>query len=171
VEHLRALIRDVPDFPSPGIMFRDIMPLLRHPRGLADVTDALVERYRDAGIDLVAGIESRGFLFGTPLASALGVGFVPVRKLGKLPPPTVQREYTLEYGTNHLELQRDAIRAGERVLVIDDVLATGGTARAGLELVKQVGGEPVSAAFLVELSALDGRAHLRGFDVFSLLTY
>jgi adenine phosphoribosyltransferase len=171
VEHLKKLIRDVPDFPSPGILFRDIMPLLRDPRGLAEVTEALAERYRDAGIDVVAGIESRGFLFGTPLAHAMRVGFVAIRKLGKLPPPTLQREYTLEYGSNHLEIQRDAIRPGERVLLVDDVLATGGTARAGLEMVREVGAVPVRGAFLVELAALGGREALSGYEVVSLLTY
>jgi adenine phosphoribosyltransferase len=171
VEHLRSLIRDVPDFPSPGIVFRDIMPLLRSPAGLADITAALADRYRGEGVDLVAGIESRGFLFGAPLAHALGTGFVAVRKLGKLPGPTIQREYALEYGSNHLELQADAVRSGERVLVVDDVLATGGTARASLELVRQLGGEPAGVAFLVELTALRGRDLLAGHDVFSLLTY
>jgi adenine phosphoribosyltransferase len=171
MEHLRALIREVPDFPTPGIVFRDIMPLLRDPRGLADVTDALAAPYRAQRIDLVAGIESRGFLFGTPLAHVLGIGFVAIRKLGKLPGPTVQREYTLEYGSNHLEVQRGAVRAGERVLLVDDVLATGGTARASLELIRELGGEAVGAAFLVELTGLGGRTLLGEFDVFSLLTY
>jgi len=171
VEHLKALIRDVPDFPSAGILFRDITPLLRDAQGLGAVTGALADRFGGSVVDLVAGIESRGFLFGAPLAQALGVGFVPIRKLGKLPGPTVQREYSLEYGSNHLELQRDAIRPGERVLVVDDVLATGGTARAGMELVRDLGGDPIAAAFLLELAALGGRERLRDHDVFSLLTY
>jgi len=171
VEHLKALIRDVPDFPSAGILFRDITPLLRDAQGLAAVTGALAERFGGSAVDLVAGIESRGFLFGAPLAQALGVGFVPIRKLGKLPGPTVQREYSLEYGSNHLELQRDAIRPGERVLVVDDVLATGGTARAGMELVRDLGGDAIAAAFLLEIAALGGRERLRDHDVFSLLTY
>lgn len=171
MEHLKSLIRDVPDFPIPGIVFRDIMPLLRDARGLAEVTDALAAPFRNRGIDLVAGVESRGFLFGPPLARALDVGFVAIRKLGKLPGPTVRREYTLEYGSNHLEVQHDAVRPGERVLVVDDVLATGGTARASLELVAELGGDAVAAAFLVELRALGGRDLLRGYEVFSVLTY
>jgi adenine phosphoribosyltransferase len=171
VEHLRKLIRDVPDFPSPGIVFRDITPLLRHPGGLTDVTEALAERFLGSDVQLVAGIESRGFLFGAPLAQRMGVGFVPIRKMGKLPGPTLQREYALEYGTNHLEVQSNAIHAGERVLLVDDVLATGGTARAGMELIRALGGEPVAAAFLVELAPLGGRALLRNCEVFSLLSY
>jgi adenine phosphoribosyltransferase len=119
----------------------------------------------------VAGVESRGFLFGPPLARALGAGFVAIRKLGKLPGPTVQREYDLEYGSNHLEVQRDAVRAGERVLLVDDVLATGGTALASLELIRELGGEAAGAAFLVELAALGGRDALRDHRVFSVLTY
>jgi adenine phosphoribosyltransferase len=171
MDHLKTLIRDVPDFPLPGIVFRDIMPLLRDPRGLEEVTEALAAPFRGQSIDLVAGIESRGFLFGTPLARALDVGFVAIRKLGKLPGPTVQREYTLEYGSNHLEVQRDAIRPGERVLLVDDVLATGGTARASLDLIGDLGGHAVGAAFLVELAALGGRELLHGYHVASVLTY
>jgi adenine phosphoribosyltransferase len=171
VEHLKALIRDVPDFPKAGILFRDIMPLLRDPRGLAEVTTALAAQHRASGIDLVAGVESRGFLFGAPLALTLGVGFVPIRKLGKLPGPTAQREYALEYGSNHLEIQRSAIRPGERVLLLDDVLATGGTARAGLDLIRELGGEAVGAGFLIELTDLGGRELLGGHEVFSLLAY
>jgi adenine phosphoribosyltransferase len=171
MEHLKALIRDVPDFPSPGILFRDIMPLLRDPGGFAEVVGLLAGRYHRAGIDLVAGVESRGFLFGAPVAHELGVGFVPIRKLGKLPGPTAQREYTLEYGINHLEIQRAAVRPGERVLLIDDVLATGGTARAALELLVELGAEAVEAAFIIELSALGGRRTLRDHPVFAMLTY
>jgi adenine phosphoribosyltransferase len=171
LEHLRSLIRDVPDFPSAGIVFRDIMPLLRDPRGLGEITEALADRFANGSIQMVAGIESRGFLFGAPLAQRLGVGFVAVRKLGKLPGPTVQREYALEYGSSHLEVQRDAVRTGERVLVVDDVLATGGTARAALDLLADLGAQPVGAAFVLELSALGGRAVLAGEDVFSLLRY
>jgi adenine phosphoribosyltransferase len=171
MDRLRSLVREVPDFPKPGIVFRDIMPLLRHPEALAESIERLAERYRGAGIDVVVGIESRGFLFGTPLAIALGAGFVAVRKLGKLPGETVQLEYSLEYGSNLLEVQRDAVRPGERVLLVDDVLATGGTAKAAGELVEELGGEIVGAAFLLEISALGGRDLLRGRQVFSLLSY
>jgi len=171
VEHLRTLIRDVPDFPSPGILFRDIMPLLRAPHALREIVEAFAARHGADRIDIVAGVESRGFLFGAPLAQALGVGFVAIRKLGKLPGPTIQREYALEYGANHLELQRDALRAGERVLIVDDVLATGGTARAAIDLVRELGAEPVAAAFVLELSELGGRSVIGDHTVTSLLRY
>lgn len=171
MEHLKALIRDVPDFPMQGILFRDVTPLLRDPRGLAQVVDALADRYRDQGIEAVAGIESRGFIFGTPLAVALGVGFVPIRKLGKLPADKITREYALEYGTNSLEVHRDAVRSGERVLLVDDLLATGGTARAAAELLEELGAQVVEAAFVIELAFLNGRAALDGRAAHALLTY
>lgn len=171
MDQFKALVRDVPDFPKPGILFRDITPLLRDARGLAAVVERLAEHFRDRRVDLVAGIESRGFLFGTPLALALGAGFVPIRKLGKLPARTVSREYSLEYGSNHLEIHADAVRPGERVLLVDDVLATGGTARASAELVEELGGELVGAAFVVELTALGGRRLLPDREVVSLLRY
>jgi adenine phosphoribosyltransferase len=171
MEHLKALIRDVPDFPMQGILFRDVTPLLRDPRGLAQVVDAFAERYRGQGIDAVAGIESRGFLFGAPLAVALGVGFVPIRKLGKLPADKISREYALEYGTNSLEVHRDAVRAGERVLLLDDLLATGGTARAGAELLEELGAQVAEAAFVIELAFLNGRRALGDRLAHALLTY
>jgi adenine phosphoribosyltransferase len=171
MEHLKALIRDVPDFPMQGILFRDVTPLLRDPQGLTQVVDAFAERYRGQGIDAVAGIESRGFLFGAPLAVALGVGFVPIRKLGKLPAEKISREYALEYGTNSLEVHRDAVRSGERVLLLDDLLATGGTARAASELLEELGAQVVEAAFVIELAFLNGRAALDGRPVHALLTY
>jgi adenine phosphoribosyltransferase len=171
MEHLKALIRDVPDFPMQGILFRDVTPLLRDPQGLAQVVDAFAERYRGQGIDAVAGIESRGFLFGAPLAVALGVGFVPIRKLGKLPADKITREYALEYGTNSLEVHRDAVRAGERVLLLDDLLATGGTARAAAELLEELGAQVVETAFVIELAFLDGRKALGGRPAHALLTY
>ena len=171
MEHLKALIRDVPDFPMQGILFRDVTPLLRDPQGLAQVVEALAERYRGQGIDVVAGIESRGFIFGTPLAVALGTGFVPIRKLGKLPAEKVTREYALEYGTNCLEVHRDAVRPGERVLLVDDLLATGGTARAAAELIEELGAEVVETAFVIELEFLKGRAALDGRPAHALLTY
>jgi adenine phosphoribosyltransferase len=171
LEELRALVRAVPDFPSPGIVFRDITPLLRDASALGRVVERLAAPWRAGGVDLVAGIESRGFLLGAPLAVALGVGFVPIRKLGKLPARTVRQEYALEYGTNHLELHVDAVAPGERILLVDDVLATGGTARAGAELLERLQGVVVGAAFLIELSALNGRGRLAGHEVVSLLTY
>lgn len=171
MEHLKALIRNVPDFPMPGILFRDVTPLLRDPGGLRQVVDALTERYRGQGIDVVAGIESRGFLFGAPLAMQLGVGFIPIRKLGKLPADRITREYALEYGTNALEIHRDAVQPGERVLLIDDLLATGGTARAAAELVGELGGQVAEIAFIIELAFLNGRAVLDGHPVHALLEY
>ena len=171
MEHLKALIRDVPDFPAPGILFRDVTPLLRDPRGLAQVVDALAERYRGAEVAAVAGIESRGFLFGAPLAVALGVGFVPIRKAGKLPARTLRRDYALEYGTATLEVHADALSPGERIVLVDDLLATGGTARAAAGLVRELGAEVAEIAFVVELAFLDGRAALEGHDVHSLITY
>jgi adenine phosphoribosyltransferase len=171
VEHLKALIRDVPDFPLPGILFRDVTPLLRDPGGLAAVVDAFAERFRGARLDVVAGIESRGFLFGAPLAIALGVGFVPIRKVGKLPAATVRREYALEYGSNTLEMHADAVKTGERVLLVDDLLATGGTARAAAELIEELGATVVAAAFVIELAFLNGREALPGRQVHALIGY
>lgn len=171
MEHLKALIRDVPDFPMQGILFRDVTPLLRDPAGLRQVVQAFADRYREQGIDVVAGIESRGFIFGTPLAVALGTGFVPIRKLGKLPADKITREYALEYGTNSLEVHRDAVRSGERVLLVDDLLATGGTARAASELLEELGAQVVETAFVIELAFLNGRAALDGRPVHALMTY
>jgi adenine phosphoribosyltransferase len=171
VDQLKALIRDVPDFPLPGILFRDITPLLRNPGGLRSVVDAFAERYRDASVSAVAGVESRGFIFGAPLALALGVGFVPIRKVGKLPSETVKREYALEYGTNTLEMHADALAQGDRVLLVDDLLATGGTARAAVELIQAVGGSVVAAAFVIELAFLNGRDALQGTPVDALIAY
>jgi adenine phosphoribosyltransferase len=171
MEHLKALIRDVPDFPMEGILFRDVTPLLRDPDGLRQVVDAFAARYRGQGIDVVAGIESRGFLFGAPLALALGVGFVPIRKLGKLPAERITREYALEYGTNALEMHRDAVQPGERVLLIDDLLATGGTARAAGELIEELGAQVAEIAFVIELAFLNGRAALEDRPVHALIAY
>lgn len=171
MEHLRELIRDIPDFPRPGILFRDVTPLLRDPRALAEVTGVLAGHYHAAGVDAVAGIEARGFIFGAPLAMALGVGFVPIRKPGKLPGAKIAREYALEYGTSSLELHADAVRPGERVLLVDDLLATGGTARAGAELIEELGGTVAGVAFVIELAFLEGRRMLPGHDVHALLRY
>lgn len=170
MEHLKALIRDVPDFPQPGILFRDVTPLLRDPGGLAAVVGALAERYRDRGLDAVAGIESRGFLFGAPLAMALGVGFVPVRKAGKLPAECLRAEYALEYGSAVLEVHRDGVRPGERVLLVDDLLATGGTSRAAAGLLGELGARVEEAAFVIELEFLRGRDALGDVPVHALLS-
>ncbi len=168
---LKRYIRDVPDYPQPGILFRDITPLLQDAQALHFCIDKLAERYRGAGIDVVVGIESRGFIFGTPLAYLLGVGFVPVRKKGKLPAETITIQYDLEYGSNVLEIHTDALRSGQRVLIVDDLLATGGTTEGTVRLVESLGARVVSLAFLIELSALQGRSRLPGQDVFALLSY
>jgi adenine phosphoribosyltransferase len=171
VEHLKELVRDVPDFPSPGVLFKDLTPLLGVPSALRELVGAIVDLHREGRIDVVAAIEARGFLFGAPVALELGAGFVPIRKPGKLPSDTVGREYALEYGTGQLEIHRDAIVRGQRVLLIDDVLATGGTARAAAELVEEVGGEVVGLAFVLELGFLQGRSRLGGWPVHSVLRY
>jgi adenine phosphoribosyltransferase len=166
---LRALVRDVPDFPQAGIIFRDITPLLGNGAALRAAVDALAGQYQE--IDSVIGIESRGFILGAPVAYALGVGMVPVRKLGRLPRATERADYALEYGTNTVEIHTDALRPGERVLIIDDVLATGGTAAATAQLVERLGGEVAGIAVLIELAELGGRERLAGYSVTSLLHY
>lgn len=170
---LRSLVRDVADFPKPGIAFKDITPLLGDAAGLAAAVDGLAGRVADAGlvVDRVLGIEARGFILAAPLAVHLGVGFAPVRKPGKLPWQTVQQEYELEYGTDALEVHRDAVRPGERVLIVDDVIATGGTAAATARLAAGLGAEVVGLAVLVELTALAGRDRLGRHRVLSLLEY
>ena len=166
-----ALIRDIPDFPQSGILFKDITPVLSDAAAFQEVIDCFVERAGSLSPDVVAGIESRGFLFGTPVALALGVGFVPIRKVGKLPHETIREEYALEYGTAAVEVHRDALAAAARVLIVDDLLATGGTALASARLVEKLGGKVVGFSFLIELGFLSGRATLSGYDVQSLLTY
>lgn len=168
---LKALVRDVPDFPTPGVGFKDIMPLLADADALHEVVSLLTDWGRERRPEVVVGGEARGFLLGAALAYELGCGFVPARRPGKLPPETVSAEYTLEYGTNVLELQRTAIAEGTRVLVHDDVLATGGTAAAMAGLVEVLGGEVVGFAFLIELSFLGGREKLGGRDLISLIRY
>lgn len=165
----RSLIVDVPDFPQPGILFRDVTPLLESGDGLRSAVDALSGAFTN--IDVVAGIESRGFIFGAPVAYALGVGMVPVRKPGKLPRATVSADYSLEYGTNSLQLHRDAVSPGQRVLIVDDVLATGGTAAATVALIEELGAEVAGVAVLIELSALNGRAKLGDVPLESLISY
>ena len=171
MDRFKKLIRSVPDFPKEGILFYDITTLLKDAAALKEVLSELSSRYRNQGIDLVLGIESRGFIFAPALACELGAGFVPVRKPGKLPAETIKVSYDLEYGKDTLEIHRDAIQKGQRVLVVDDLLATGGTAAAVTQLVKELGGEVAGLAFLVELDFLNGRKRLEGFDVFSLLRY
>ncbi|RME98524.1 MAG: adenine phosphoribosyltransferase, partial [Chloroflexi bacterium] len=166
---LASTIRSVPDFPVEGILFYDITTLLKNPDALKYCIDQLAEKYQDFDIDVIVGMESRGFIFGMPLAYKLGVGFVPIRKPGKLPAETISESYALEYGTNTLEIHKDAIEAGQRVLVVDDLLATGGTARATCNLVERLGGEVAGVSFIIELTFLNGRNQLQGYDVFSLL--
>ncbi|MGI6375622.1 MAG: adenine phosphoribosyltransferase [Anaerolineae bacterium] len=168
---LAAIIRDIPDFPVKGILFKDITPLLREPKAYRQTVEQLAERYRGEEIDQVLAIESRGFIFGAALALELGAGFVPVRKPGKLPSDTIAVEYSLEYGTNRLEIHTDAIRPGERVLVVDDLLATGGSAQAAIELVERLGGKVVGAAFVIELQSLCGAERLAGYPVYSLIKF
>jgi adenine phosphoribosyltransferase len=169
---LASYIRDVPDFPKAGILFKDITTLLKDGPAFRAAIDRLVERCKPLGAEVVVGMESRGFIFGTPIAYLLGVGFVPVRKLGKLPAPSISVEYDLEYGTNVLEIHRDAIQPGQRVLVVDDLLATGGTVEGTIDLVEQLGGEIVGTAFLVELTFLNGRERLADHhNVISLIRY
>ncbi|QQS42486.1 MAG: adenine phosphoribosyltransferase [Acidobacteriota bacterium] len=171
MEHLKDLIREVPDFPKPGINFYDITTLLQDPDGLKQTVDGMISKFRGEKIDTVIGIESRGFIFAVPLAYALGAGFVPVRKPNKLPHVKVSASYDLEYGQDTLEMHSDAVGEGHRVLIVDDLLATGGTAQAVTKLVEQVGGEIVGLGFLVELTFLNGRDKLRGYDVHSFLKY
>ena len=170
-DQLRKLIRHVPDFPKPGILFYDITTLLRDAAGMRSALDCLAAPYGDAGIDAVVGIESRGFLFGIGVAERLGAGFVPVRKPGKLPARTVRVEYDLEYGSDAVEMHEDALEAGQRVLIVDDLLATGGTARATAELVAGRGATVHALAFLIELAALGGRTRLDGHPVSAALRY
>ncbi len=170
MEELRALIRDIPDFPKPGIVFKDITPLLASAEGLRGVVRAFSERHR-AGVDFVLGIESRGFTLGAAVAYELGVGLALARKPGKLPAATYRATYELEYGSDALELHQDAFPRGSRVLVLDDLLATGGTARAAIELVEKVGGRVVEADFIIELSFLNGRKRLAPYPVHALVSY
>ncbi|MDH3492514.1 MAG: adenine phosphoribosyltransferase [Acidobacteriota bacterium] len=171
MEELRNMIREVPDFPKPGINFYDITTLLKDPKGLRRTLNHMTGHYNDTDIDTIIGIESRGFIFAVPMAQHLGTGFVPVRKPGKLPHVTASATYELEYGTDTLEIHRDAIGDGHKVLIVDDLLATGGTAKACADLVKEVGGDIVGLAFLCELTFLGGREKLDGYDVHSLIKY
>ena len=168
---LEDWVRDIPDFPQKGVLFKDITPLLQDPKAFHMAMDRLAAHYAGAGIEAVVGVESRGFIFGAPLAYLLNCGFVPVRKFGKLPSETVSVKYALEYGTNVVELHTDAIKPGQRVLIVDDLLATGGTVSASIELVEKMGGHIAGIAFLVELGFLKGRNRLNDHDVFALIQY
>ena len=170
---IKSLIRTVPGFPKPGIRFRDVMGLVENPEGFEDTIEALTRKFAPAAPDAVAGIEARGFIFGVPVAQRLGVGFVPVRKAGKLPGEVVSVDYALEYGTGRLEMQVGSIREGMRVLLIDDLVATGGSAAASIELIRGMGGEVVGAGFVVDLPELPGRERLEALDVevFALCTF
>jgi len=170
-EPLKKLIREIPDFPKKGILFYDITTLLKDKLGLATLIDALAEYYLPKKVDLILGMEARGFIFGPALAYRLNAGFVPVRKPGKLPAPTARVEYELEYGTNILEIHKDAVQKGQRVIIVDDLLATGGTAEATTKLATSLGAEIAGLGFVVELDFLKGRAKLRQYDVYSLLHY
>ena len=171
MDHLKKLIREVPDWPKPGILFYDITTLLKDAAGLHGLVDSLAGHYAGRPIDVVLGVEARGFIFAPAMAYTLGAGFVPVRKPGKLPAATTRVSYSLEYGTDSLEVHKDAIQPGQRVLIVDDLLATGGTAAACVELVRTLGGEVVGACFAVELLFLNGRKKLPGLDVFALIKY
>jgi adenine phosphoribosyltransferase len=170
-EDLRARIREIPDFPKPGILFYDITTLLKDPVAFREAIKLMLEPFKDDKVDVVVGMESRGFIFSAPMAYELGAGLVPVRKLGKLPAETLSVEYALEYGSNTLEIHRDAIQAGQKVLIVDDLLATGGTVQGTIELVKRLKGEVVGLAFLVELEFLHGREQLGGHRVTSVIRY
>jgi adenine phosphoribosyltransferase len=170
-EHLKKFIRNIPDFPKPGILFRDITPLLSDPEAFREAVDTLRDRYDGQRIDKVVAIESRGFVFASPVAYGLGAGFIPLRKPGKLPSETISESYALEYGEAALEVHSDAIIPGDRVVILDDLLATGGTAAAAVSLVNKLGGVVVEACFVIELKPLNGRQKLDRTPIFSLLTY
>jgi adenine phosphoribosyltransferase len=171
LEQIKDLIRDVPDFPQEGIVFKDITPVLADPIAFSTLIDLIVVHFGRGNVDKVVGIEARGFILASPVAYHFGAGFVPVRKQGKLPSETLAEEYSLEYGTATLEIHRDAVRAGERVLIVDDVLATGGTAKATASLVERIGGTVCGIACLIELDFLKGREQLPGHELFTLIHY
>ncbi len=171
LEEIKGLVRDVPDFPEPGIVFKDITPVLADPIAFSTIIDLIVVHFGRGNVDKVVGIEARGFILAAPVAYHFGAGVVPVRKKGKLPFETLGEEYALEYGTASLEIHRDAVRSGERVLVVDDVLATGGTARAAASLVERIGGDIVGISCLIELGFLGGRRKLEGYQLHTLLQY
>lgn len=171
MKKLEDYVVTIPDFPEPGIMFRDITSVIQDPDGLKLAVDGLAELVRDLDFDLVIGPESRGFIFGVPVAYLLGKGFIPVRKKGKLPRETVSQKYDLEYGQAEIEIHKDAIRPGQKVVVVDDLIATGGSAEAAAKLVEKLGGQVVKMVFVMELAGLEGRKKLSGYDVESLIVY
>lgn len=170
-DHLKELIRDIPDFPKEGIMFRDITTLLKDAQGLKEIIDIFSERYKDRGVKYVLGADARGFIFGAAIAYNIGAGFVPIRKKGKLPYKTIEASYDLEYGSNAVEIHEDAIEKGDKVVIVDDLLATGGTAKAMIDLVRELGGDIEELAFMIELEGLNGKDKLDGEDVFSIIKY
>ena len=171
MEHLKKLVRTIPDFPKPGIQFRDITTLLRHAEGFQESVDIMARYYQHDSIDVVAGVESRGFILGAPLALRLGVGFVPIRKPKKLPGKTIGVNYELEYGTDRLEIHTDAIAQGQRVLLVDDLLATGGTLKAACQLIEEVGAVVCGCTCVIELPDLKGRERLAGYPLFTLISF
>ena len=170
-EILKQYIADIPDYPEKGVIFRDITPLLQHPDMLKDAIDMMTDPHRDTNIEIVVALEARGFLFGTAIALELGAGFVPVRKKGKLPAGTIAVTYDLEYGQDTLEIHKDAVKEGDSVIIVDDLLATGGTVEAGIKLVKQLKADIVGVAFLIELGFLKGRDRIKGYPIHSLMTF
>ena len=168
---IEDFIRNIPDFPKPGIQFKDITPLLQNAQAFDETIQIMAKPYKNNPVDYVVGIESRGFIFGAPLAQTLGVGFVPIRKPGKLPSETLSATYELEYGTDEVQIHKDAIQKGQSVAVVDDLLATGGTMAAACELIGQLGGEIRGISFLIELAFLEGRKRLEGYDIHTLITY
>ena len=169
--NLKDYIATIPNYPIEGVMFRDVTPLVADGEAFSYTCKLLAEYARSKGADMIAGPESRGFIFGCPVAAELGVGFAPIRKLGKLPRETINYEYALEYGTNTLEMHVDSIKPGQKVVIIDDLLATGGTIEAASKLIEQLGGEVAGCAFVIELPDLGGRKHLEGYDIYALLEY
>jgi len=167
----KQIIRDIPDFPTAGVLFRDITPVLQDPNAFRDAVSEMIQRIRPMKPDVIVGIESRGFILGAPIALELGVGFVPVRKQGKLPAETCRAEYALEYGTSCIEIHKDAITPGSRVVIVDDLLATGGTARASAQLVEELGGQVGGFSFFIELDFLKGRSQLQGYTVDAVVKY
>ena len=171
MKDIKSYVRTIPDFPEPGIMFRDITSVMQDPDGLKLAIDLLLEQLKGVDFDVVVGLESRGFLFGMPIAYTLGKSFVPIRKKGKLPCETISTEYDLEYGKASIELHKDAIRPGQRVVLVDDLIATGGTVSAGVQLIEQLGGEIAKIVFLLELKGLEGRKKLEKYDLASIIAY
>ncbi len=171
MDNLKKMVRDIPDFPKKGIVFKDITPILQNPKGLRDAVETISNHYKNKKIDIVVGAEARGFILAPTIAFSLGAGFVPVRKPGKLPYEKVSMNYALEYGTDTLEMHKDAIRKGQQVLMVDDLLATGGTMAACCKMVESLGGNIVGCAFLIELAFLNGKKALSKYDVYSLIKY